>query len=233
MTANVKRTTMVVEEIKSSKKEFTAKNALTAKPKTSLSDKLFKKPSPCKTDARPLRDRESKILEDIPKSAEDVQNKIEKTATATDVKIKKQPDDLPKTSKNFRKKMSKICSGLEDVSLVERTAEQDQTNSMAKPRDSKTQKTRKSRIMYTKLYDLSEIPDKSNIRAGCTPRSSNVEEIHIIPGEKCVDEPQLINCHTVLNDEKIVKKSSVEQTIDSTKSKTFIYIYRDKIIGGA
>jgi hypothetical protein len=223
MSSDRKTTKMVDEDTGFVRKEFKAKNfnAFFAKPRTSLLDKLHKKPNPYETDTKPFRDQKSSILQQKPKMTDKNLQKIETTATTVDVKINK-CENILKTSKNYRKKASKIRSGTEDISLVKRIVDKNETNSSLSlgGLHSKKQELRKSRIKYTKLYELTEIPDRANIHT--CQISSNVHKMLISPQRKSVDKPLLLKKYTLNNE--IVEKSPVKPItpVDTSRSKLLI-----------
>lgn len=149
---------------------------------------------------------------------------LQTIAATVDVKIN-QFENSFKTSKNYRKKMFKICSGIEDISLVKRIVDKNETNASLNPKGVhlKSQKSRKSRIKYTKLYELTEIPDRSNIHTYYKPTSSNVHKMLVSPQENFVDKPSFVKCYTISSNE-IAEKSSVEPItpVLASKSKLFI-----------
>lgn len=120
----------------------------------------------------------------------------------------------------------KICSNIDDASLVEGTAGKCKTNCNADSSGfiSKTQRLGKKRIKYTKLYALTEIPERSDTYTRCIPKSSGAEERLANPGGETVNITELkSSCSTDMN-KKVEDKSSVEPfaPVDTTRSKFLI-----------
>jgi hypothetical protein len=135
---------------------------------------------------------------------------LEKISNASAVKTE-QSENTEKTSKNKRKKILK--AGLGDVILkepltVKNPANKNQAYFSDIPRslNSKTQNKKRIRIKYTKLYEITELPDKFSIPTYCTPKTPpNMDKIHINPRRESVDKLELVNNYTVLNKEKSIE----------------------------
>lgn len=137
--------------------------------------------------------------------------------------ISKQFENTVKTPTNKRKKIQKLGSRdvlLKEPLAVKNSANKNQTHFSDRSRslNSKTQHTGRIRIKYTKLYELTEIPDRSSILTCCTPKTLlNMDEIYINPPEKTVDKLVLVNSYTVLNKENNVQFIGRENHLCTSK----------------
>jgi hypothetical protein len=227
MTSNNVKTTKMVVEKNESIETIKKHDAFVSKPMMSLLDKTYDIPSPHKTDAKQSRGQKTRkfkcksiIIDHKPKHL----GKDDKTDIIANSRI----ENVLKTSKHYWEKVSTICSNIENVSLVERTriTENNKTDYNANFRglNSKTQKSGKKHNKYTKLYDLTELPERSNIYACRTSRSSTAQENHASPLGETVNRPELVNSCVIVMSKRVVDKSSVEPIapVDITKSKLLI-----------
>jgi hypothetical protein len=174
-------------------------------------------------------DKYTYIIPISDKAIKSPDNSLEEKSVALDNKAISENRSVKK-SKNQRKKMSKGCSSLDVISnesmSIKSATKENKTNfsDPSKTFNNETRNSGRRRIKYTKLYELTEIPEKCDIHSSFSPISSKVQENYVSPEEETVYRPELVNsCITVMN-KRLVVKSSVEPIapVDTKMSKLLI-----------